>query len=149
MAVNPELGLTYAVKLHKPMTYQVESTPYPGGKLWLGGSLQGDPGEEQYGNVTAVDYNTGKIKWQVKTPLPMMGGALATAGGLVFTGEGDGWFRAYDAKAARCCGRSSQAPASMRRLPPTPSTAGNTSSSARAETPRSIQARKQHHRLHA
>jgi glucose dehydrogenase len=27
----------------------------------------------------------------------MMGGALATAGGLVFTGEGDGWFRAYDA----------------------------------------------------
>ena len=30
--------------------------------------------------------------------LPMIGGALATAGGLVFTGEGDGWFRAYDAK---------------------------------------------------
>ena len=55
------------------------------------------PGSEQFGNVTAVDYNTGKIAWQVKTPLPMMGGTLATAGGLVFTGEGDGWFRAYDA----------------------------------------------------
>ena len=50
------------------------------------------------GNVTAVDYNTGKIAWQKKTPLPMMGGALTTAGGLMFTGEGDGWFRAYDAK---------------------------------------------------
>src|SRR5262249_50841046 len=48
-------------------------------------------------NVTAVDYDTGKIKWQVTTPLPMIGGILATAGGLVFTGEGDGWFRAYDA----------------------------------------------------
>ena len=34
----------------------------------------------------------------MKTPLPMMGGALTTAGGLVFTGEGDGWFRAYDAE---------------------------------------------------
>ena len=54
-----------------------------------------------HGNVTAVDYNTGKIKWQVKTPLPMMGGALATAGGLVFTGEGDGWFRAYDAESGK------------------------------------------------
>ncbi len=98
MAINPELGLTYAVNLHQPMTYHVESSPYPGGKLWLGGAFKVIPGSEQFGNVTAVDYNTGKIAWQKKTPLPMMGGALATAGGLVFTGEGDGWFRAYDAK---------------------------------------------------
>jgi glucose dehydrogenase len=26
----------------------------------------------------------------------MIGGILATAGGLVFTGEGNGWFKAYD-----------------------------------------------------
>ena len=98
MAVNPELGLTYAVNLHQPMTYHVESSPYPGGKLWLGGAFKIIPGSEQFGNVTAVDYNTGKIKWQKKTPLPMMGGALTTAGGLMFTGEGDGWFRAYNAE---------------------------------------------------
>ena len=98
MAVNPELGLTYAVNLHQPMTYQVQSSPYPGGKLWLGGAFKVIATEESFGNVTAVDYNTGKIAWQKKTPLPMMGGALTTAGGLMFTGEGDGWFRAYDAK---------------------------------------------------
>ena len=98
MSVNPDLGLTYAVNLHQPMTYHVESTPYPGGKLWLGGAFKIIPGSDQFGNVTAVDYNTGKIAWQKKTPLPMMGGTLSTAGGLVFTGEGDGWFRAYDAK---------------------------------------------------
>ena len=101
MAVNPELGLTYAVNLHQPMTYHVESSPYPGGKLWLGGAFKIIPGSEQFGNVTAVDYNTGKIAWQVKTPLPMMGGALTTAGGLMFTGEGDGWFRAYDAESGK------------------------------------------------
>jgi len=98
MAVNPDLNLTYAVNLHQPMTYHVENSPYPGGKLWLGGAFKVIPGSEQFGNVTAVDYNTGKIKWQKKTPLPMMGGVLATAGGLVYTGEGDGWFRAYDAE---------------------------------------------------
>ena len=97
----PELGLTYAVNLHQPMTYHVESSPYPGGKLWLGGAFKVIPAREQFGNVTAVDYNTGKIAWQVKTPLPMMGGALTTAGGLMFTGEGDGWFRAYDAKSGK------------------------------------------------
>jgi alcohol dehydrogenase (cytochrome c) len=101
MAVNPELGLTYAVNLHQPMNYFVESSPYPGGKLWLGGAFKVIPTEESFGNVTAVDYNTGKIKWQVKTPLPMMGGALTTAGGLMFTGEGTGWFRAYDAASGK------------------------------------------------
>jgi alcohol dehydrogenase (cytochrome c) len=98
MTVNPQLGLTYAINLHQPMTYQVQSSPYPGGKLWLGGAFKTIPGEEQWGNISAVDYNTGKIKWQVKTPQPMIGGILATASGLVFTGEGNGRFRAYDAK---------------------------------------------------
>jgi glucose dehydrogenase len=80
------------------MTYHVESTPYPEGKLWLGGAFKVIPTEQQSGNITAVDYNTGKIAWQVKTEQPMMGGTLSTAGGLVFSGEGNGWFRAYDAK---------------------------------------------------
>jgi PQQ-dependent dehydrogenase (methanol/ethanol family) len=97
IATNPQLHLAYAINLHQPMTYQVESSPYPGGKLWLGGAFKVIATEESAGNVTAVDYNTGKIKWQVKTPEPMIGGILATDGGLVFTGEGNGWFKAYDA----------------------------------------------------
>ncbi len=84
------------INLHQPMTYHVESSPYPEGKLWLGGAFKVIPTEEQWGNVTAVDYNTGKIRWQVKTEQPMIGGVLATAGGLVFTGEGNGLFNAYD-----------------------------------------------------
>jgi PQQ-dependent dehydrogenase (methanol/ethanol family) len=98
MAVNPNLGLTYAINLHQPMTYHVENSPYPQGKLWLGGAFKVIPSEEQWGNVTAVDYNTGKVRWQVKTPQPMIGGILATAGNLVFTGEGNGQFKAYDAE---------------------------------------------------
>jgi glucose dehydrogenase len=97
LSINPTLALAYAANLHQPMTYHVESTPYPEGKLWLGGAFKVIPGEEQYGNITAVNYNTGKIAWQVKTQQPMMGGTLATAGGLVFAGEGNGWFRAYNA----------------------------------------------------
>jgi alcohol dehydrogenase (cytochrome c) len=97
IATYPRLGLAYAINLHQPMHYAVENAPYPSGKLWLGGAFTVIPGEEQWGNVTAVDYNTGKIRWQVKTEQPMIGGILATAGGLVFTGEGNGLFKAYDA----------------------------------------------------
>ncbi len=96
MAIDPRQHLAYAINLHQPMTYHVESTPYPGGKLWLGGAFKVITHEEQWGNVTAVNYNTGKIAWKVKTEQPMIGGILATAGGLVFTGEGNGLFKAYD-----------------------------------------------------
>ena len=96
MAVDPNQGLVYAINLHQPMTYHVEDTPYPGGKLWLGGAFKVIVDEEQWGNVTAVDYNTGAIKWKVKTQQPMIGGILATGGGLVFTGEGNGKFKAYN-----------------------------------------------------
>jgi alcohol dehydrogenase (cytochrome c) len=98
MATNPGLNLAYAINLEQEMTYTVASAPYPEGKLWLGGAFTNVPGGVQAGNVTAVDYNTGKIKWQVKTPQPMIGGILATGGGVVFAGESNGWFKAYDAK---------------------------------------------------
>ena len=98
LAINPNLGLPYAINLHQPMTYHVESSPYPGGKLWLGGAFKVIASEEQWGNITAVDYHTGNIKWKVKTQQPMIGGILATAGGLVFAGEGNGTFAAYDAE---------------------------------------------------
>ena len=96
MTVDAGLGLVYVMNLHQPMTYHVESTPYPDGKLWLGGAFKVIASEEQWGNVSAVDYNTGKIRWKVKTQQPMIGGIMATAGGLVFTGEGNGLFKAYD-----------------------------------------------------
>jgi len=97
IATNPSVGLAYAINLHQPMNYFVENAAYPDGKLWLGGAFKVIPTEEQWGNVTAVDYNTGRIAWQVKTEQPMIGGILATAGGLVFTGEGNGFFKAYNA----------------------------------------------------
>jgi PQQ-dependent dehydrogenase (methanol/ethanol family) len=97
IATDPGLNLAYAINLEQEMTYTVSSSPYPGGKLWLGGAFTNVPGGVQTGNVTAVDYNTGKVKWQVKTPQPMIGGILATAGGVVFAGEANGWFKAYDA----------------------------------------------------
>jgi alcohol dehydrogenase (cytochrome c) len=101
LATDPSQSLAYAINLHQPMTYQVENSEYPNGKLWLGGAFKAIPTEAQAGNITAVNYNTGKIKWQVKTPEPMIGGILATAGGLVFTGEGNGKFAAYNSSTGK------------------------------------------------
>ena len=115
LAVNPGLRLAYAANLEQPMTYHVEASAYPGGKLWLGGAFKNVPGEEQFGNVTAVNLDTGKVVWKARTDQPMIGGVLATAGNLVFAGEGNGWFKAYDAKSGKVlwqyqCGAGVNAP---------------------------------------
>jgi PQQ-dependent dehydrogenase (methanol/ethanol family) len=67
-----------------PALFKVESKPAPRSETW--------------GTLTALDIaNGGRLLWQVKTPEPLVGGTLATAGGLVFTGEANGRFSAYDA----------------------------------------------------
>ena len=101
MAVNPQLNMAYALNLHQPMTYHVEASKYPGGKLWLGGAFKVIGDEKQWGRLAAVNYNTGKMVWHFDTAEPLIGGALATAGGLVFYGEGNGLFRALDAKTGK------------------------------------------------
>lgn len=102
VAYSPQTNLVYVSGLHQPMNYITHSTPYQRGKLWLGSAFVAIPGEQQWGTFTAIDVNTGKIAWQNKMPNPMIGGALATAGGLVFTGgDGTGNFYAFDAKTGK------------------------------------------------
>lgn len=102
MAVNPKLHMAYAANLHQPMTYHVEEAAYPGGsKLWLGGAFKTIPSEEQWGRLVAVNLDTGKVAWGVKTPQPLIGGVLATAGDLVFNGEANGWYKAFDARTGK------------------------------------------------
>ena len=90
MAINPKLRLAYAANLHQPMTYHVEQAAYPGGKLWLGGAFKVIPTEKQWGRLAAVNLDTGKVAWKFDTEQPLIGGVLATAGDLVFNGEGNG-----------------------------------------------------------
>ena len=117
MAIDPNLHMAYAANLHQPMTYRYEEVAYPGGsKLWLGGSFDVIPGEQQWGNLVAVNLDTGKVAWSVKTPQPLIGGVLAIASGVVFNGEANGWFKAYDSKTGQelwkyNCGAGVNAPA--------------------------------------
>lgn len=116
MAINPTHRLVYAANLHQPMTYHVEESRYPGGKLWLGGAFKTIASEKQWGRLAAVNLDTGKLAWKFDTDEPLIGGVLATAGDLVFNGEGNGLFRAFNASNGKLlwqyqCGAGVNAPA--------------------------------------
>ena len=53
------------------------------------------------GSLSAINVNTGKIDWQYKSELPMVGGVLATASDLVFAGEMDGNINAFNARTGK------------------------------------------------
>jgi len=75
----------------------VPGTPTVGQQV--GGTQRPAP-EDQYpidGTLTAINVVTGKIAWQQKSDRPMFGGVLATASNLIFTGEMNGLFDAFDA----------------------------------------------------
>jgi glucose dehydrogenase len=49
------------------------------------------------GNFIAWDARTGEIKWSIPEPFSAWGGALATAGDVVFYGTLEGYLKAVDA----------------------------------------------------
>jgi alcohol dehydrogenase (cytochrome c) len=53
------------------------------------------------GRIEAVDPVTGKRKWSKEFPVPRTASFLTTAGGLLFTGEPEGYVRAYDLRDGR------------------------------------------------
>ena len=57
-----------------------------------------DPQGRWAGWVTASDADTGARRWHFKAPAPILGGIVATSGGLVFTGDMAGTAYAFDAK---------------------------------------------------
>jgi alcohol dehydrogenase (cytochrome c) len=50
----------------------------------------------RYGRLQAFDLESRKTLWTMRQHAPMTSGALATAGGVVFAGGLDRWFRAFD-----------------------------------------------------
>ena len=71
------------------------------GLPWTGSSELrypfGVPDKIRSGWVTALDAETGAIRWQFRSPTPMVAGVTPTAGGLVLTGDLNGDVLALDA----------------------------------------------------
>jgi lanthanide-dependent methanol dehydrogenase len=101
-AFSPQTGLFYVPTNNLCMDFTARAVTYIAGTPFIGGSApeKGGPGGYR-GEFIAWDATTGKKIWGVKEPYPVWGGALATAGGVVFYGTLDGWFKAVDARTGK------------------------------------------------
>jgi alcohol dehydrogenase (cytochrome c) len=100
-AFSPRTGYFYVLGANVPMTFTAIDfqDSKPGGP-WVGrhtGGVMKRADGPQSGTLTAIEVGTGKIGWQYKSAQPMFGGVLATASDLIFAGEMNGDFSAFDA----------------------------------------------------
>jgi len=93
---DPITGIVYVPAIHKPSMMIEKTIEDPHGQV-IKFTLTESSNEPTWGTLTALNTRAnGSILWQVRTKQPLVGGVLATAGGLVFTGEGDGRLSAFD-----------------------------------------------------
>jgi alcohol dehydrogenase (cytochrome c) len=96
-AFSPETGLFYVGEDNIYSIFYLLDTD-PRGSMGLGGKLESRAGTGG-SFLTALDYKTGKAAWRFKYEggAGGGGGVLATAGKLVFAGDGAGNIVAHDA----------------------------------------------------
>lgn len=100
---DPTTGFLYVAAINRPNKLEALPLMPVGGRPPLSFIRSTPiPLEQASGTLTALDLNNrGRIVWQVKTKQPLVGGALATAGGLVFIGEANGHLNAYNSRTGR------------------------------------------------
>jgi len=102
-AYSPDTQLFYVPTNHVCMDYEPYKVSYTAGQAYVGAAVAMYPpkGETNMGNFIAWDGKTGKIVWSNKEQFSAWGGALATAGGVVFYGTLEGYLKAVDAKTGK------------------------------------------------
>ncbi|MBL8554558.1 MAG: PQQ-binding-like beta-propeller repeat protein [Phenylobacterium sp.] len=92
LAFDPRTSVLYVPTMILPVSRTAD-----GAYDWLYGDRP-DAKVKPSGQVVAIDLAAGRVKWRTTTSrLPVNGGLLHTAGGLVFQGLADGRLLAFDA----------------------------------------------------
>ena len=95
-ALDEKAQIGFVAAIHAPIKYTLVEEPAKDGLPPIRYASSEPTKDARWGTLSAINLTTGKIQWQVKTAQPLTGGVLATRGNLLFMGEGDGSFNAYN-----------------------------------------------------
>jgi alcohol dehydrogenase (cytochrome c) len=95
-AFDPKLELFFVSARETCARYLAQEPQYAPGEITPGGVTWIDR-EQQYGALRAIDARTGDMRWEYRFPQANLAGVMSTASGLVFSGDQEGNFIAFDA----------------------------------------------------
>ncbi len=94
--LDPQNGVLVTGSVEWCMTIVSAPVSYKPPQVGYGGYPKPDPVSR--GWVTAVDSQTGEVRWRYQAEKPVIAGVTPTAGGLIFTGDMAGNFLVLDSK---------------------------------------------------
>ncbi|MBF8300816.1 MAG: methanol dehydrogenase [Acidobacteria bacterium] len=99
VSFSPQTGLFYVPSNNLCMDYEGVEVKYQAGQPYVGAIVvsRAGPGGNR-GEFFAWDPTKGAKVWSIKEQLSSWGGALSTAGDVVFYGTMEGWLKAVNAK---------------------------------------------------
>ena len=98
IAYSPQTELAYVPMLH--LCAKLHATGNLSEAFGYYGEISTtvpEPGSTGFGELGAIDVKTGRKRWSFPSRFPWTGGVLATKGGVVFSGNAQGDFYAFDA----------------------------------------------------
>jgi alcohol dehydrogenase (cytochrome c) len=101
---NPRTRLVYFFSKEQCDTFLADEKlepPHRPGRLYIGSAFFPLPGEPGEAAVRAVDPKTGTTRWEFREFTGAWAGVFSTAGGLVFSGDGQGNFIALDGETGK------------------------------------------------
>ncbi len=91
----PAIDWGTTIKLADPQTLKHDPPkPFIGSANGFG--VQ-DPTDQKFGHITAIDADSGDVRWKYDTDTPMVASVTPTAGGILLTGDTKGNFLAFHA----------------------------------------------------
>ena len=100
-AYSPQTGLYYFDSTNGCQLFYKTKQGFVEGQWYQASTTDRITSEPSSSSIIAVDPTTGETKWNFELIGGSASGLLATAGGLVFGGDGEGNFMAIDAKAGK------------------------------------------------
>jgi lanthanide-dependent methanol dehydrogenase len=98
-AFSHRTGLLYIPHNNLCMDWGIMEVSYIAGTPYVGAEVRMKPGPGGHmGEFSAWDIHEGREVWTIAERFPVWGGAIATAGNLVFYGNMEGWFKAVHAE---------------------------------------------------
>lgn len=122
MAIDPTTQTAYFPAMHTCMEIAGTTVTYKAGLPFLGETftVRADPNfPGQWGDVLAIDTNTGKTVWRHASAMPWNGAMAATAGGVVFSGGPDQHLYAFDSKTGEVLWKSPELASGVLGVPTT------------------------------
>jgi alcohol dehydrogenase (cytochrome c) len=97
---DPAAQLFFVMARETCAVYSPKREEMVAGRSFMSGGMEKLP-EPDFSVLRAIDPKTGAIKWEHKFTQSSLAGVMSTASGLVFAGDQDGYFNAFESRSGK------------------------------------------------